>query len=242
MGAAVSHLYVMEAAGHLKLGRAIDPAARRTELQTGNPAPVRLVRTWRVPGDLVQRLEADVHRRARWRSRRRAVGEWFEGLAIDDAIAIIDEVVAPYRDVDPERISQLSARCRAAAADLAELEDAQVVRQHRLRHCIEEFYASQAAVTAARATLLRHVNEMAACWNDEDLPNAVREWRATAEGKTRFMGHEVTKPSAEYATAREVSLSLPLELQSAIRENGLEQLVAQVVAATVELTFGRDAA
>ena len=72
----VASLYAMSVpSGHLKVGMAYDPEARRKQLQTSNHEPISLEWTLEVgPYINVRQLEEDVHRRLNpWRAR----GEWF---------------------------------------------------------------------------------------------------------------------------------------------------------------------
>ena len=75
----VSHLYAMQvgADGPIKIGRAIDPSKRRNEIQTSNPAPVRLLAAVPETKHLNERTE---HARL---ANLRIRGEWFDVTPAD---------------------------------------------------------------------------------------------------------------------------------------------------------------
>ncbi len=65
-------LYLAECRGYYKVGIAKDPDARLKDLQTGNPYPITLIKTWPGRSD----LEKEVHDMLEQFHHR---GEWFEG-------------------------------------------------------------------------------------------------------------------------------------------------------------------
>lgn len=65
-------LYMVECLGYYKIGIAIDVKERISNMQTGNPFPIRLVKTWPGRAD----LEREVHEMLDQYHHR---GEWFKG-------------------------------------------------------------------------------------------------------------------------------------------------------------------
>ncbi|KAG8525980.1 uncharacterized protein KY384_000742 [Bacidia gigantensis] len=94
-------VYLIRMSSHpfLKIGMSLDPDVRLRTLQTGNPYPLRLVRTWRV-GDM-RRVEMGLHRAFQGRRADNEGGtEWFDFGGGRDAqkVDVVDEEVV--RDVE----------------------------------------------------------------------------------------------------------------------------------------------
>lgn len=75
---AVPFVYVFEAGGLYKIGRALSPEGRLRELQTGNAHKIEIIMTCKT--SRAHQLETALHRRF---IGARHVGEWFE-LTLDD--------------------------------------------------------------------------------------------------------------------------------------------------------------
>lgn len=76
----------------MKVGITSNPKARLAELQTGNPYPLDMMHTRRMPSrDAARTVEARVHDIL---SDFHMSGEWF-GCHYDDAIAAVDRAAGP---------------------------------------------------------------------------------------------------------------------------------------------------
>lgn len=82
-----SYVYVLESNGFYKIGFSDKPEARVRRLQTGSPAPIRLVHCLRTP--FFREIEQLLHTRF---SSQRISGEWFE--LFDDDLRYIREMDA----------------------------------------------------------------------------------------------------------------------------------------------------
>ncbi len=68
-------VYVMERAGHLKIGLSTDPEKRLRQIQTASPEPIALIATRQFANRLTAAAaERLLHKRF---ARKRHVGEWF---------------------------------------------------------------------------------------------------------------------------------------------------------------------
>jgi prophage antirepressor-like protein len=74
-----THLYIMQCRGNYKIGRSNNVDARLSTLQTGNPDPIVLYKSWKDLG----RYERVVHIKAET-FLRRGLGEWFSPRGADN--------------------------------------------------------------------------------------------------------------------------------------------------------------
>ena len=72
MSAKRNHLYVIEGGGFFKIGISTNVPSRFSGLQTSNPFPLRLLKSWQT--DEAENYEKRLHRKF---SRFRKSGEWF---------------------------------------------------------------------------------------------------------------------------------------------------------------------
>lgn len=130
----VGFVYVVGVSSNpVKVGMAVDVAARMTSLQSGCPDPLIVYYSLKCPDSAMQPIEAACHRELRQHHRH---GEWFN-VEADEAKATLDRV-APrvIREVMAERtarepiVHQLSATY--GMSDWSE------VAVHRYRACLHD--------------------------------------------------------------------------------------------------------
>lgn len=88
-----SYIYIISDNTAIKVGISIDPNKRIKELQTGNPKKLSILYTFKVPENLVFKLESACHKALQCKFIKR--GEWFQTSGFS-ARLIVDEICEPH--------------------------------------------------------------------------------------------------------------------------------------------------
>jgi hypothetical protein len=83
--ARVCYIYIVEAAGLLKVGWSDNPAQRIQSLQVGSPFPLRLVHSFPCPSYEAMAIETAAHRAL---ADRHVRGEWHDAEVMDVVAAV----------------------------------------------------------------------------------------------------------------------------------------------------------